>query len=58
MRYVPNLTIGCYAMVGDNLWEVCSFLKGNGEVDLVGRGEGRGEVGQGREGKLQSGCNI
>lgn len=41
MRYVPNLIIGCYAMFGDNL---CSFLKGNGEVDLGDRGGGWGEI--------------
>lgn len=49
---MPSLIVSCHAVFGSYRWEVCSFLRGNGEsVDL-----GEGEVWGGRRRGRRGGC--
>ena len=36
VQFMPNLTLTYYAMFSGYSWEICSFLKGNGEREDVG----------------------
>ena len=53
---MPRLIVTYYVMFGLYLWEVCSFLKGKGEMDM---GERRGreweELVRKERGKLKLG---